>query len=76
MTSNSDIISTKLVKLKIQAEAADVKEFKNRLSKLLEELDCGILINKPLYQNRNSNFFRSYIELGMNRRKTNGKEKR
>lgn len=75
MSSNSDIISTKLVKLKIQAEAADVKEFKKRFSKVLEELDCGILINKPLYRNGNTNFFRSYIELGMNRRKTNGEEK-
>lgn len=72
MTSNSDIVSTKLVKLKIQAEASDVKEFKKRLSKVLEELDCGILINKPLYQNRNSNVYRSYLELGMNRRKDNG----
>ncbi len=68
----SNVISTKLVKLKIQAEAKDVKEFKNRLTNVLKDLDCSVLVNKPLYQNRNTNIFRSYIELGMTRRKDNG----
>lgn len=72
MSNSSDLISTTLIKLKIQGKESDIKEFRKRFKKQLEEMDCQVLDEKPFYRNRNSEFFRTYTFIGMHRRKNNG----
>jgi hypothetical protein len=69
---NSDLISTELVKVKIQAKYQNIEEFKNRLRPFLEEMDCMILNESGNKQNHNSSFYRNYVNIGLNRRKDNG----
>ncbi len=71
--SKSDIHSTELIKLKVQGKRKNVQEFKKRLQSVLTDLDCRIMNETPILQNRNkSQFFRGYVFIGMNRRKDNG----
>lgn len=72
LTNNSDLISTTLIKLKIQGKESDIQEFKKRFKKQLDRMDCQVLDEKPSYRNRDSEFFRTYTFIGMNRRKRNG----
>lgn len=71
--SKSDLHSTELIKLKIQGKRKSVLEFKKRFEEVLTDLDCQIMDETPIIQNRNkSQFFRGYVFIGMNRRKANG----
>lgn len=72
LSNNSDLISTTLIKLKIQGKESDIQEFKKRFKKQLKEMDCQVLDEMPSYRNRNSNYFRTYASIGMHRRKNNG----
>lgn len=76
MAQKSDLISTELVKIKIQGKYPNIEEFKNRLRPLLKEMDCMVLNESGNKRNRDSNFFRNYLDIGLNRRKDNGKEKK
>lgn len=76
MTQQSDLLSTELVKLKIQAKYPNIEEFKKRLKPLLKDMDCMLLNESGNKRNRESNFFRNYLDIGLNRRKDNGKEKK
>lgn len=72
--SKTDLISTEYIKLKIQGRRKSVQEFKQRFESVLSDLDCQIMDQTPILQNRNnSKFFRGYVFIGMNRRKDNGK---
>jgi len=73
LANNSDLISTTLIKLKIQGSESDIIEFRKRFKKQLDEMDCQVLHEKPSYRNRNTDIFRTYTFIGMNRRKDNGK---
>lgn len=73
LTNNSDLISTTLIKLKIQGKESDIVEFRKRFKEQLEEMDCQVLDEKPSYRNRDSEYFRTYTFIGMHRRKNNGK---
>jgi len=77
MTPKSDLISTELVKIKIQGKYPNIEEFKKRLKPFLAKMDCQILDESGNKRNRESNFFRNYVNIGLNWRKDNGrKEKR
>ncbi len=69
----SDLHSTEYIKLKIQGKRKSVLEFKKRIEEVLTDLDCQIMDETPILQNRNkSQFFRGFVFIGMNRRKSNG----
>jgi hypothetical protein len=76
MTQTSDLISTELVKIKIQGKYPNIEEFKKRLKPFLAEMDCMLLNESGNKRNRDSNFFRNYVDIGLNRRKDNGKEEK
>lgn len=76
MTQKSDLLSTELVKIKIQGKYPNIEEFKKRLKPLLKDMDCMVLNESGNKRNRDSNFFRNYLDIGLNRRKDNGKEKK
>lgn len=76
MTQKSDLLSTELVKLKIQGKYPNIEEFKKRLKPFLKDMDCMVLNESGNKRNRESNFFRNYLDIGLNRRKDNGEEKK
>ncbi len=76
MTQKSDLLSTELVKLKIQGKYLNIEEFKKRLKPLLKDMDCMVLTESGNKRNRDTNFFRNYLDIGLNRRKDNGKEEK
>jgi len=81
--AKADLHSVELVKIKIQGKKSHLKEFKQRLTDNLDELDCQLLNETPIFpnmknvrENHNPLIWRQYIFLGLNRRETNAKEKK
>lgn len=70
--SKSNLASTELIKLKIQGKRRDILEFEERFAGVLDKLDCQIFDKTPPQRNRQSEYFRKFVFIGMNRRKNNG----
>ena len=66
------VYSTNLIKLKIQGKRRDILEFESRFSGIAKDIDCQIMDQTPPQRNRDSQYFRKFIFVGMNRRKANG----
>lgn len=73
----SDIMTTALIKLKIQGKKVDITEFQTRLEKVFPELDCQKLEETQMYQNNKGHgvFWRKYVQLGMIKRDGHQKKK-
>jgi hypothetical protein len=73
----SDVLSTALIKLKIQGKKADIQEFQKRLENAFPELDCQKLEETQMYQNNKGYgiFWRKYVRLGMIKRDGHEKKK-
>ncbi len=73
MNQESEIISTELVKIKVQATFEDIEEFKNRLKPFLPKMDCFLIDESPSLKNARTRYYRNYLRIGLNRRvKDNG----
>lgn len=58
------------IKLKVQGTEEDMREFKKRFETALPDMDCYIMHQSDLFQNKSdSTIFRGYIHVGMNIRK-------